>query len=91
MLTLSHPPHELIHLRETIQEALQLLKEIEENGQKPSLGKLERIMEELITLKIKRLIPNPGFETIFSSLIDEIDEYRHLITCSLCISVYGTL
>ena len=41
------PPHELIHLRETIQEALQLLKEIEENGQKPYLGKLERIMEEL--------------------------------------------
>ena len=91
MLTLSHPPHELIHLRETIQEALQLLKEIEENGQKPSLGKLERIMEELIILKRKRLISNPRFETMYSSLIERIDEYRHLVTCSLCVSVYGNL
>ena len=85
------PPYELLKLKEITREAFQLLNEIEKNGQKPSLGRLEQIMEELIILKTKRLIPNPHFETMFSSLINKIDEYRYLITCSLYISVYGTL
>ena len=87
------PPHELLKLKETIQEAFQLLEEIKKKWSKtfPGETRTYSIMEKLITLKIKRLISNPRFETMFSSLIDEIDEYRYLITCSLCISVYGTL
>ena len=85
------PPYELLKLKEITREALQYLNKIEKRDQKPSLGRLEHIMEELVILKAKRLIPDPHFETMFSSLINRVDEYRYLVTCSLYISVYGTL
>ena len=56
------PPYELLKLKEITRETLQYLNEIEKNGQKPSLGRLEHIMEELVILRAKRLIPNPHFE-----------------------------
>ena len=82
------PPHELLHLKEITQEACQLLKEIEKLNQKPSLGKLEIIIEELVTWKKRELISGSRFVMMFSSLLTKLNDYYCLATRSLCVSAY---
>ena len=80
------PPYELLQLKDVTRRACQLLKEIEECNQTPSPGKLELIIQDLIALKKRKLIQSPHLTTMFSSLIEKLDDYYYLATCSLRVS-----
>ena len=74
------PPHDLLQLKEITRDACQLLKEIEEYNQKPSLEKLEIIIEELAAWKKRELILDSRFMTMFSSLLTKLNNYYCLAT-----------
>ena len=53
-----------------------------------SVGKLEVIIFELVSLKKRELISDSRFITLFSSLIERLnDYYYHLVTSSLRVSM----
>ena len=80
------PPHELLQLKEITREACQLLKEIEEHSQKPSLGKLEITIEELVAWKKREVISDSRFIMMFSSLLTKLNDCYCLATRFLCVS-----
>ena len=81
------PPYELLRLGDVARQAYQLLEKIEKGDQKPSPGRLGLIIRELVAFEKGKLVPNPRFIEMLSSLITKLNGYYYLATSSLRISV----